>query len=84
MPAITIPISYRRYIGIAIALCDTASGGVTNAAIAYFAKPEFAQSPPRAVVWEVPERMIEEPVAASDERWAEALAQGNSAGNPAK
>ena len=28
----TIPISYRRHIGTAIALCETASGGVTKAA----------------------------------------------------
>jgi alginate O-acetyltransferase complex protein AlgJ len=49
-------------------------GGVTKAAISYFAKPEFQKSPPRAVVWEIPERMIEEPVPASDERWAQSLA----------
>jgi len=48
-------------------------GGVTNAAIAYFAKPEFLKSPPRAIVWEIPERMIEEPVPASDEQWARSL-----------
>jgi alginate O-acetyltransferase complex protein AlgJ len=48
-------------------------GGVTNAAIAYFAKPEFQKTPPRAVVWEIPERMIEEPVPASDEQWAQSL-----------
>jgi len=47
-------------------------GGVTNAAIAYFAKPEFLKTPPRAVVWEIPERMIEEDVPAADEQWAEA------------
>ena len=49
-------------------------GGVANAAITYFAKPEFQKTPPRAVVWEIPERMIEEPVAASDEQWAATLA----------
>src|ERR1022692_1678839 len=30
--AMSIPISYKRYIGTAIALCETASGGVTKAA----------------------------------------------------
>jgi alginate O-acetyltransferase complex protein AlgJ len=53
------------------------NGGVANAAISYFAKPEFQKTPPRAVVWEIPERMIEEPVQASDERWAETLATSN-------
>jgi len=48
-------------------------GGVANAAIAYFAKPEFQTAPPRAVVWEIPERMIEEPVPAADEQWAATL-----------
>jgi alginate O-acetyltransferase complex protein AlgJ len=48
-------------------------GGVTAAAIAYFAKPEFAKSPPRAIVWEIPERMIEEDVPESDDQWAKLL-----------
>jgi alginate O-acetyltransferase complex protein AlgJ len=49
-------------------------GGVANAAIAYFAKPEFLNTPPRTIVWEIPERMIEEPVAPSDAQWAASLA----------
>lgn len=48
-------------------------GGVVNAAVDYFAKPEFTKTPPRAVVWEIPERMIEEPVPATDEHWAQTL-----------
>lgn len=48
-------------------------GGVFNAAMTYFAKPEFQKTPPRAVVWEIPERMIEEPLAAADEQWARSL-----------
>jgi alginate O-acetyltransferase complex protein AlgJ len=48
-------------------------GGVTSAAIDYFATPEFHKAPPRAIVWEIPERMLEEPVAASDEHWAATL-----------
>jgi alginate O-acetyltransferase complex protein AlgJ len=48
-------------------------GGVTNAAMTYFAKPEFEKTPPRAVVWEIPERMIEEPITAADEQWAQSL-----------
>jgi alginate O-acetyltransferase complex protein AlgJ len=50
-------------------------GGVANAAMSYFAKPEFLKSPPRAIVWEIPERMVEEPVPASDEQWAQTLLQ---------
>jgi alginate O-acetyltransferase complex protein AlgJ len=50
-------------------------GGVANAAITYFARPEFLKSPPRAIVWEIPERMIEEPTPNSDAHWAQALDQ---------
>jgi alginate O-acetyltransferase complex protein AlgJ len=39
----------------------------------YFAKPEFLKAPPRAIVWEIPERMVEEPVTAADEQWAQSL-----------
>lgn len=53
-------------------------GGVANAAMAYFAKPEFAKTPPRTVVWEIPERMIQEPVAAADGHWAETLGEPQS------
>ena len=52
-------------------------GGVTNAAIAYFAKPEFQKTPPRAIVWEIPERMIEEPVVAADTQWEATLVAPN-------
>jgi alginate O-acetyltransferase complex protein AlgJ len=65
--ALTAPVENRAEDG----------GGVANAAIAYFAKPEFLTSPPRAIVWEIPERMIEEPLAASDEHWAETLGAHN-------
>ncbi len=53
-------------------------GGVANAAITYFAKPEFEKTPPRAIVWEIPERMIEEPVASSDAQWAARLGAQDS------
>jgi alginate O-acetyltransferase complex protein AlgJ len=54
-------------------------GGVANAAIAYFASTEFKKTPPRAIVWEVPERMIEQPATPSDEHWAETLSTPNFA-----
>lgn len=61
--ALTAPVDNRAEDG----------GGVTNAAIDYFAKPDFLKSPPRAIVWEIPERMLEEDVAASDEDWVNSL-----------
>jgi alginate O-acetyltransferase complex protein AlgJ len=47
--------------------------GITKAAMSYFSSSEFAKSPPRVVVWEIPERMLEQPVSAADERWAQNL-----------
>jgi len=61
--ALTAPVDNRAEDG----------GGVTNAAIDYFAKPDFLKSPPRAVVWEIPERMLQDDVPASDEDWANSL-----------
>jgi len=48
-------------------------GGVFTAVIDYFRNPAFAETPPRVIVWEIPERLLDEPIAAADERWAEAL-----------
>jgi alginate O-acetyltransferase complex protein AlgJ len=53
-------------------------GGLTSAAIAYFGDPAFTKTPPRVIVWEVPERMLQEPVAASDEAWAAGLGGGHA------
>lgn len=48
-------------------------GGVFTAAIDYFSNPAFTETPPRVIVWEIPERLLDEPITAADERWAEAL-----------
>jgi alginate O-acetyltransferase complex protein AlgJ len=48
-------------------------GGVIGAALDYFAKPDFLKSPPRAIVWEIPERSLEDSIANSDEAWAKSL-----------
>jgi alginate O-acetyltransferase complex protein AlgJ len=61
--ALTAPVDNRAQDG----------GGITNAAIDYFAKPDFLKSPPRVIVWEIPERMVEEDVADTDEAWAKSL-----------
>ena len=48
-------------------------GGVFTAAIDYFRNPAFTETPPRTIVWEIPERLLDEPLAAADERWAETI-----------
>lgn len=61
--ALTAPVDNRAEDG----------GGITNAAIDYFAKPDFLKSPPRAIVWEIPERMVEEDATDADAAWAKSL-----------
>jgi len=48
-------------------------GSQTKAAIAYFADPAFTAAPPRVIVWEIPERIVQTPVAASEMAWAAGL-----------
>ncbi|HEY1798101.1 MAG TPA: hypothetical protein VGG57_18455 [Stellaceae bacterium] len=69
--------NFTDYLGMALgAPVDNRAkdgGGLTSAAIAYFGDPAFTKTPPSVIVWEVPERMLQEPIAASDEAWAAGL-----------
>lgn len=49
-------------------------GELTSAAVAYFDSAAFAQTPPRLVIWEIPERFLEPPVPPADRSWADKLA----------
>jgi len=44
-------------------------GSLTKSAQVYFADPIFVKSPPRVVVWEVPERIMESEVAPAETTW---------------
>jgi alginate O-acetyltransferase complex protein AlgJ len=74
--------NFTDYLGMALgAPVDNRSkdgGGLTSAAIAFFGDPAFTKTPPHVIVWEVPERMLQEPVAASDEAWAAGLGGGRA------
>ena len=48
-------------------------GGVFTAAIDYFKNPAFTETPPRVIVWEIPERLLDGPLADSEQIWAETL-----------
>lgn len=48
-------------------------GGVFTAAIDYFRNSAFTETPPRTVVWEIPERLLDEPLADSEKSWAKSL-----------
>jgi len=72
--------NFTEFLGLAlgapVANMAKDGGGLTSAAIAYFADPAFTKSPPHVIVWEIPERILEQPVAASDEAWAAGLGGG--------
>lgn len=74
--------NFVEHLGMALgAPVDNRSkdgGGLTNAAMAFFGDPAFTKTPPQIIVWEVPERMLQEPVAASDEAWAAGLGGGRA------
>ncbi|HEX3881719.1 MAG TPA: cell division protein FtsQ [Stellaceae bacterium] len=69
--------NFTEYLGMALgAPVDNRAkdgGGLTSAAISYFADPAFTKTPPHVIVWEVPERVLQQPVAAADEAWAAGL-----------
>jgi alginate O-acetyltransferase complex protein AlgJ len=44
-------------------------GDFSGAAQRYFSGPAFAENPPRAIVWEVPERALESPIDESERQW---------------
>jgi len=44
-------------------------GDFSGAARRYFPGPAFADNPPRAIVWEVPERALESPIAEAERQW---------------
>ncbi len=44
-------------------------GDFEGAAIAYFRSASFRQTPPKVILWEVPERMLQKPLTASERQW---------------
>ena len=63
-------------LGAPVANMAKDNGGLVTAAAAYFANPAFTETPPRVVVWEIPERLLEEPLTPVEKRWAAALGSG--------
>lgn len=50
-------------------------GDFEGAAMAYLGSATFRQEPPKVVVWEVPERMLEKPLSEAERRWLAYLAK---------
>ncbi len=68
--------SLSRVLAAPVANMAQDGGGVFSAAIDYFRNSAFTKTPPRTVVWEIPERLLDEPLADAEKRWAESLMAG--------
>jgi len=52
-------------------------GDFSGAATAYFAGATFRDTPPKLVVWEIPERVIEMPIKEAERRWFDTLGKSS-------
>ncbi|MBV8779379.1 MAG: cell division protein FtsQ [Alphaproteobacteria bacterium] len=50
-----------------------AGGALLGAVRAYLADPALDKAPPRVVLWEMPERILDEPLPAAEREWAQQL-----------
>lgn len=60
-------------LGALVANLAKDGGDFAGAATAYFGGTTFRENPPKLVVWEVPERVIESPVKDLERKWLEKL-----------
>lgn len=70
-----VPFLEHR-LGEPVANLAKDGGDFSGAATAYFTSATFRDSPPRAVLWEVPERVIEKPLTDAERKWLETLLKG--------
>lgn len=85
-PVAVIGSSYARngnFIGFLAAalsapIADMArdGGAFAGAAMPYFDNPAFTETPPRVIVWEIPERVLDSAITPDEETWAADLADG--------
>ena len=60
-------------LGAPVANMAKDGGGLVTAALAYFSNPAFTETPPRVVIWEIPERILDNPITKSEQIEAEKL-----------
>lgn len=58
-----------QYLGAPVANLAKDGGDFDGAAFAYLNSKEFKTQPPKVVVWEVPERMLQKTLTASEKKW---------------
>lgn len=63
----------EHHLGEAVANLAKDGGDFSGAATAFFASPAFRDHPPKLLIWEVPERVIEMPIKDAERKWLERL-----------
>lgn len=66
----------EHYLGESVVNLAKDGGDFAGSATAYFSGATFRDNPPKVVVWEVPERVIEMPVKEIERKWLASLLQG--------
>lgn len=66
----------EHHLGEPVANLAKDGGDFSGAATAYFSSATFRDSPPKAVIWEVPERVIEKPLIDAERQWLQQLQKG--------
>lgn len=58
-----------HYMGAEVANLAKDGGNFEGSALAYLGSPTFEQTPPKTIVWEVPERMLQKPLSKAEQQW---------------
>jgi len=66
----------EHYLNEPVANLALDGGDFSGSATSYFAGAGFRDSPPKVVIWEVPERMLEKPVTEAERKWKTQLDSG--------
>ncbi len=70
----------EHHLGEPVANLAKDGGDFAGAAAAYFDSATFRDTPPKVIVWEVPERVIEMPVQDAERQWTEKLQSAGASG----
>lgn len=62
------------YLGQQVANLAKDGANFEGVAMAYLSSPAFRQTPPKTVLWEVPERMLQKPLSKDELQWMRQLA----------
>ena len=65
-----------QHLGVPVANLAKDGGDFDGAAMAYLQSKTFEQEPPKVLIWEVPERMLQRPFKDSERQWLAKLKQG--------